>query len=127
MSLKNSILSSLGISNTEKKPVYTDKIASGMTQDEQIAHLQGELVNSNHLIDELQNEIIALSATQNNPDAVKVLTVSTETFEHKGSKYGFNYAAVILDGSKITADDVLLSEELQAQLVEMGSGFLKLV
>lgn len=59
------------------------------------------------------------------PAVVEKPEISKSTFEHAGKKYGFAMAAVILDGQKITAKEVLASKELQSQLVEMGSGFIK--
>lgn len=59
------------------------------------------------------------------PAVVAKPEISKSTFEHAGKKYGFAMAAVILDGEKITAKDVLGSKDLQKQLVEMGSGFIK--
>ena len=76
---------------------------------------------------ELQAELEKATALAPKVDAPKVLTLSTETFEKDGVKYGFVYPAVQLDGNKITADDVLANVELQAQLIEMESGFIKVI
>lgn len=76
---------------------------------------------------ELSTELEKAAANAPKVEEAKVLTLSSETFEKDGVKYGFVYPAVLLDGNKITADDVLVDVELQAQLIEMGSGFLKVI
>jgi hypothetical protein len=76
---------------------------------------------------ELSEELEKVTAAAPKVEEAKVLTLSSETFEKDGIKYGFVYPAVLLDGNKITADDVLADVELQAQLIEMESGFLKVI
>ena len=71
-------------------------------------------------------EATSKSATaETKPAPVAKPEISKATFEHSGKKYTFAMAAVLLDGKKITANEVLASQELQSQLVEMGSGFIK--
>ena len=91
-----------------------------------VEHLNKCLEDSNLLNEELQKEIQNLPAAKAEP-VEKASAVSAETFEHFGKVYGFAYPSVLLDGDVITADHVLASRELQAQLVDMESGFLKLI
>jgi hypothetical protein len=60
-------------------------------------------------------------------EAPKKPELSKKTFTVDKVKYGFAFAAINLDGTVITNEDVLNSPELQKQLVEMGSGFIKSV
>lgn len=73
---------------------------------------------------ELEAQIAAL------PGSVTVAekpTVSDKTFTVEKKTYGFAYPQLKLEGTVITAADVLADVKLQKKLVEMGSGFIKLV
>lgn len=54
-------------------------------------------------------------------------TLSDKTFTHNKKEYGFAYPQLRFEGAIITADDVVKDKKLQEKLVEMESGFIKLV
>ena len=54
-------------------------------------------------------------------------TLSDKTFTHNKKEYGFVYPQLRFEGAIITADDVVKDKKLQEKLVEMESGFIKLV
>lgn len=73
---------------------------------------------------ELKEQLEALPAPQNEKQKP---ALSDKTFTHEKQTYGFAYPQLKLDGSVITADDVVNSKDLQKKLVEMKSGFIKAV
>lgn len=54
-------------------------------------------------------------------------TLSDKTFTQNKKEYGFAYPQLRFEGAIITADDVVKDKKLQEKLVEMESGFIKLV
>lgn len=54
-------------------------------------------------------------------------TLSDKTFTHNKKEYGFAYPQLRFEGAIITAEDVVKDKKLQEKLVEMESGFIKLV
>lgn len=56
---------------------------------------------------------------------VAVTSISKEQFEVDGKTFGFTCPAVLFEGKRITSVEVLADKELQAKLVEIGSGFIK--
>lgn len=73
---------------------------------------------------ELEEQIKALPAAET---VVEKPTVSDKTFTVEKKTYGFVYPQLKLEGTVITAADVLADVKLQKKLIEMGSGFIKLV
>lgn len=73
---------------------------------------------------ELEKQIAALPAAET---VVEKPTVSDKTFTVEKKTYGFVYPQLKLEGTVITAADVLADVKLQKKLIEMGSGFIKLV
>lgn len=64
------------------------------------------------------------------PGAAEVVakpTLSDKTFTHNKKEYGFVYPQLRFEGAIITAEDVVKDKKLQEKLVEMESGFIKLV
>lgn len=73
---------------------------------------------------ELTEQLEALPPPENEKQKP---ALSDKTFTHEKQTYGFAYPQLKLDGSVITADDVVNSKDLQKKLVEMKSGFIKAV
>ncbi|MFC4230587.1 hypothetical protein ACFOW1_01705 [Parasediminibacterium paludis] len=78
----------------------------------------------------LQEQVITLS--QAAPKAAAEIAkpqVSKETFVVDGKKYGFHPStpAVLFDGQKITATEVLASQDLQKALIEAEASFIQLL
>lgn len=53
------------------------------------------------------------------------VTTSAATFQYDGTTYGFAMVQVRYKGQVITYEQVLASDQLQADLVAMGSGMIK--
>lgn len=66
-----------------------------------------------------------LAAAPEEPAPVEPETPLAELeFEHDGKKYGFALRKIQLDRVVVTAEEVAASDELQAQLIEIGSGMI---
>lgn len=87
------------------------------------ASADAKIIALEEYIKNLEDELIK-AAGKEAAEAEAITGVSSETFEHDGKEYGFNYPAVLFNGEKITADHVLADPAIQAELVEMGSGFI---
>lgn len=74
---------------------------------------------------ELAEQIASLSPEEDTPVAKP--TLSDKTFSINKVKYGFAFPALNLEGTVITNEDVLADKELQQKLVDMESGFIKVV
>jgi septal ring factor EnvC (AmiA/AmiB activator) len=110
------------------------KVAELEKNNEQLAQQKIDLLMENEQLKEvnegLQSEIEKLSEkipAAEKAEEKKAAVLSTETFTHKGSKYGFNYPVMMFEGNRITNDDVLADKDLQAKLVAAGSSMLKKV
>jgi regulator of replication initiation timing len=55
----------------------------------------------------------------------KKVELSTKTFKVNGKEYGFNYPVMVYKGNRITNEEVLASEELQAELAAANHSMLK--
>jgi hypothetical protein len=94
--------------------------------------LSNELVWKDDAIDalrkinaELSEQIQSAPADEEAPAAKP--TISEKTFTVDKTKYKFCFAALNLEGTVITNEDVLSDKDLQKKLVEMQSGFIEAV
>jgi hypothetical protein len=88
--------------------------------------LKAEIATLIAVNEALTLQVEELSAKTPAEIAVAKVAFSKETFKVGGVKYGFNKTipAVLFNGEKITAIDVLASEALQKELVDYGSSFV---
>ncbi|MBV9989369.1 MAG: hypothetical protein JO301_16945 [Chitinophagaceae bacterium] len=107
---------------------------------EKVAALEGEIERLGKENARLQNENKAFDATNkellqkiNEVTDIKNVTkgelkaapsFSDKQFTVDGQTYGFNFPKTTLRKTPITVDDVMASEDMQRELVELGSGML---
>lgn len=95
-----------------------------------LAKQQDELVEAMDALKkinaELAEQIQSVAPADEDAPAPKP-TISDKTFTVDKTKYKFCFAALNLEGTVITNEDVLSDKDLQKKLVDMQSGFIEAV
>ena len=108
-----------GLVETETKLEKASKVIA--EKDAELETVKTELEATKAVNESLNAEVEKLSATP----AIAANPKDSLGFECDGKKYKFNFHAMIYKGSKISSEDVIASEALQADLVKLGSGMIE--
>lgn len=100
-----------------------------VTTLEQLGQENEQLKKELEILAAINNELVSeIESIKVKPQPVNHPSrKSNETFEHEGNVYGFVYPGINYKGHVITADEILSSPALQAELVAIKSGMLKII
>lgn len=113
-------------------PPSSDETAASMTAEPgdllgQLSDLQEEnrqLLAVNEKLTAKIEELTPKEPTPAKSTAAPKHEVSSETFEVEGATYRFRIPAVIFEGHKVTAAEVLANENLQRRMIERKCGMI---